>query len=104
MTDNPGARYQKHYPLKQVSSLTVTLIPAMEASSLGYSIGVKKCLQQWLLLRYLTRRFITDDYTFPDVPEKSPVQEQVDDKEHGKCKARVIMKGQPLATADAKIH
>jgi hypothetical protein len=36
------------------------------------------------------------DEALPDVPEKHPVKEQVDDEKNGKYKARVIMHGHSL--------
>jgi len=38
------------------------------------------------------------------MPEKFPVQEQVDDEQCGKGKARIIMHRDPLAAGDAKIQ
>ena len=41
--------------------------------------------------------------TFPDIPEKFPVQEQVEDEQGGEKQARGIVHGYPLVAGDTQV-
>jgi hypothetical protein len=54
-------------------------------------------------LQGFTFLFVFRNETFPDIPEKHPVQDKVDDQQSSEYQARVIMHGYPLVTGDAKV-
>jgi hypothetical protein len=55
-------------------------------------------------LKVFTFLFAFRNETFPDIPEKHPVQDKVDDQQSSEYQARVIMHGYPLVAGDTKIR
>jgi len=68
--------------------------------------------------RYMRSKRTTNDFSFwrhaflfslwnktlPDIPEKHPVKDKVDDYEGGEYQARVIMHCHPLGTGNVEIR